>query len=542
MAFLTIKHGACDMCHHVDMAAWLKRIESLRSELARSGEPPVEMIQTHISVVLLGQRIALKLKKPVDFGFLDYTTLEKRRVACEAEVRLNRRLCPDVYLGVQPIVAREGVLSFHDQWEIVDYAVLMRRLPAARMLDRLVENNSVTEAIINRVAARLADFHAEARRGPSVDEFGSVATIKGNWDENFAQAAPYVGRTVSKENFEAIHHWVYGWLDDHEKLLQSRVLRGRICEGHGDARCESVCVTDETPEGICIFDCIEFNERFRCGDVAGEVAFLATDLDARGRPDLGHLFTEEYSARVGDEQLFSLLPFYRCYRAFVRGKVLSFRLDEPEFSAEEHQDAATRAQSFFDLAARYATPLSTPTVIAVSGLSGTGKTALARALAGELGLRVVSSDAVRAAIFGADKRPSEYGQHCYSEEATRLVYKTLLERGREILKTDGGVVLDATFLHATDRAAAQKMAREIGAAWRLIVCKAPPEAIRDRLAHRAAQGDGVSDADWNIHLQQQEKFEAPYGGCDGCRLMLDTRDTLATVSKTAAHWLRASAT
>jgi aminoglycoside phosphotransferase family enzyme/predicted kinase len=518
---------------------WLDMIERLRLVLAQSRQEPVEMIQTHISVVLLGRSVALKLKKPVDFGFLDYTTLEKRRAACDAEVTLNRRLCPNAYLGVVPVMERNGVLRCHGDGIVIDYAVLMKRLPAERMLDLLVENGEVTETIIKRVAARLADFHNEARRGPEVDEFGSAAAIRNNWDENFTQVAPYIGRTISEQNFESIHCWVYDWLDKHEELFRSRVLDGRICDGHGDVRCESVCVTDETLEGICIFDCIEFNDRFRCGDVAGEAAFLATDLDARGRPDLGYLFTEEYSARAADEQLFSLLPFYKCYRAFVRGKVLSFRLDEPEFNEAEQQDAANRARHFFDLAARYAAPLSTPAVIAVSGLSGTGKTALARALAGELGLRVVSSDAVRATIFGDEKRPSEYGQDCYSEKANRMIYKTLLERGQEYLKAQGGVILDATFLRVSDRAAAQEMARQSGAAWRLIVCKAPPESVRARLAHRAAQRDGQSDADWNIYLQQQQKFEPLSGECDGCRLLLDTSDALPTVSQTAAHWLRA---
>jgi aminoglycoside phosphotransferase family enzyme/predicted kinase len=519
------------------MAVWLDMIARLRSALAVGGTP-VEMVQTHISAVLLGRCIALKLKKPVDFGFLDYTTPEKRRVACEAEVHLNRRLCPQVYLGVQPIVEREGVLRCCGAGSVIDYAVLMKRLPAAQMLDRLVESGEATEEIIRRIAARLVAFHRAARRGAEVDEFGSVASLRRNWSENFAQIEPYIGRTISPEKLESMRRWIDRWMDEHAGLLGSRVRAGHICDGHGDVRCESICVTDDTLDGICIFDCIEFNDRFRCGDVASEVAFLAMDLDMRGRPDLGYYFAEEYSTRAADEQLLSLLPFYKCYRAFVRGKVLSFRLDEPEFNDAEREDAAHRARRFFELAARYAAPLSTPTVIAVSGLSGTGKTALARALAGEFGLRAVSSDAVRAAIFGKEKRPSEYGQNCYGEEAQRAVYQTLLERGQKYLQTQGGVVLDATFGRVADRTAAQEMARKAGASWRLLVCKAPPEVVRDRLAHRAAKRDGQSDADWNVYLQQREKFEPPNGHNDGCRLLLDTRDATAAVSGDAARWLR----
>jgi aminoglycoside phosphotransferase family enzyme/predicted kinase len=522
------------------MEEWLGRIERLRAALARRGQESIELVQTHISVVLLGREFALKLKKPVDFGFLDYTTLEKRRAACEAEVELNRRLCSDVYLGVQPVVEAEGEVRLGGEGEVLDYAVLMKRLPDERMLDHMVQSGEVTEAIIGRVARKLAAFHQKARRGPEVDFFGSREVLQCNWQENFEQVAPFIGDTISLEKFEAIRSWIYRWFDEHPELLQERVRKGHICDGHGDVRCESVCIRDETEDGLCIFDCIEFNDRFRCGDVAGEVAFLATDLDARGRPDLGYLFSQQYSAYTSDNQLFTLLPFYRCYRAFVRGKVLSFRLREPEFSAGEREDAASRARGFFELAARYAAPLSTPTVIAVAGFSGTGKTALARSLGGEFGLHVVSSDAVRAAIFGADKRPAAYGEERYNQDANRRVYHRLLDLGREHLKTGGSVILDATFLRAGDRAAAQEIARSEGAAWRLIVCKAAPESVRSRLARRAAQRDTISDADWNIYLRQREMFEPPGGTGKGYRLMLDTSVDLATASYVAANWLRQS--
>lgn len=171
-------------------------------------------------------------------------------------------------------------------------------------------------------------------------------------------------------------------------------------DGHGDVRCESICVKDDV---ICIYDCIEFNDRFRCDDVASEVAFLAMDLDAHGKPDLGYFFADAYQGRASDRELLTLLPFYWCYRAFVRGKVLSFRLNEAEFSEDEHKDAVIRAGNFFDLARRYASRLRKPSVIAVGGLSGTGKTTITRAIAGELGFRVISADAVRRSLFGASQ-------------------------------------------------------------------------------------------------------------------------------------------
>jgi uncharacterized protein len=363
------------------LQAWPEMLDRLASAPDwPEDDPPIDTIQTHISAVLLGKRHALKLKKPVNFGFLDYTTLEKRRLAREAEVTLNRRLCPGAYLGIKPIIELSGLprlsgvgtppdqgvqLELPSASRILDYGVWMNRLPSDRMLDQMVSRDEVAESIIDRVAERICTFHREARRGPDVDIYGHPDSIRRNWGENFAQTAPYKGRTITAAEFNGIHGWVNPRMGNSADLLGRRPTDGWICDGHGDMRCESICVTD----GMCIFDCIEFNERFRCGDVASEVAFLAMDLDARGRPDFGYHFTECYNRRAQDPDLFALLPFYRCYRAYVRGKVLSFRLDEPEFSEAERASAAARAKRYFHLARRYASRLNNPTVIVVAGLS-----------------------------------------------------------------------------------------------------------------------------------------------------------------------------
>jgi hypothetical protein len=322
-------------------------------------------------------------------------------------------------------------------------------------------------------------------------------------------------------------------LDD---LLKVRVRDGRICDGHGDVRCESICVTN----GICIFDCIEFNERFRCGDVASEVAFLSMDLHARGRPDLGYYFAERYQAHTADPQLFILLPFYKCYRAYVRGKVLSFRLDEPEFSEEEREVAASRARNYFDLAKRYAAPLTKPTVIAVGGLSGTGKTSVARAIAEELGLRVISSDAVRKSLFGSGRQSSRYGEGIYTAESSRLTYQKLMQQGRTFVNKDQGVILDATFQRAKDRSKLEVMAEAIGAQFRLIECQTPPEVIHQRLDRRDTLKDGISDATWETYLHQRNEFEPITGFSQTTHLALDMRGSQCENSHAATDWLRAN--
>ena len=519
-----------------DLKDWLAMVDRLRyaPQWADEGPVPVEMTQTHISVVLLGRMRVLKLKKPVNFGFLDYTTLERRRLACEAEIRLNRRLCEQTYLKVQPIGQVDGSPQLSDSGEAIEYGVLMKRLPAERMLDEMVRQHSVTEADIERVARRLDEFHRTARRGPDIDRWGTWEEAGRNWDENFAQTEPFVGRTIDAPAYRLLRDRVARWLGAHRAVFDERIRQGRVVDGHGDVRGESVCVTD----GICIFDCIEFNDRFRCCDVASEVAFLAMDLDSLGRPDLGYYFAERYQAHASDAHLFRLLPFYRCYRAYVRGKVLSFRLGEPEFSAADKSRAAERAARYFELARRYATPLPRPMVIAVMGLAGTGKTSMARAIAGELGLRVVSTDAVRQELFGHEKGATAYGQGAYRPEANQRTYETLVERGRSLLIEDGGVVLDGTLLREDDRLRVQEMASAAGATTRWIECELPAELVRQRLERRRQRREGLSDATWETYLRQREEYMASSRREEVGHLVVDMTQRLPDGARHATDWLR----
>jgi aminoglycoside phosphotransferase family enzyme/predicted kinase len=520
-----------------NLKKWLAMVEKLRyaPQWASEGPVPVEMTQTHISVVLLGRERVLKLKKPVNFGFLDYSTLEQRRIACEAEVRLNRRLCEHTYLGVQPIGRVNGQPQLSDAGPVIDYAVLMKRLPADRMLDEMVRRDVVTEAHLDRVAHRLSEFHRTARRGPEIDAWGTWEQARRNWDENFTQTSSFVGRTIETSAYQLLRGWAEQWLTRYRAVLEERIRGGRVVDGHGDVRGESVCVIN----GICIFDCIEFNERFRCCDVASEVAFLAMDLDSLGRPDLGYYVTERYTAHAADGGLFRLLPFYRCYRAYVRGKVLSFRLDEPEFSTADKSRAAERAAGYFGLARRYATPLRRPTVVVVMGLAGTGKTSMARAVAGELGLRVVSTDAVRQELFGSEKGVADYGEGAYRPEANQRTYQTVVERGRGLVAEEGGVVLDGTFLRDEDRMAVRHMASSAGAAVRWIECELPADLVRQRMERRRQRHEGLSDATWDTHLRQRDEYVARRGRREDGRLVVDMTQSLPTGARHATDWLRA---
>ena len=495
------------------MDAWGERIAKLHGLPEWAGEP---LIQTHISAVLVGQDRVLKLKKPVDFGFLDYTTPEKRLAACRAEVELNSRLSPEIYLGVETV--GEG--------EERDYGVLMRRLRRERMLDELVRRGEVTEAMIREIAAVVARFHEGARRGPEVDRYGEWGVIAGNWRENFAQTE---GMAWAGER-ALVRRWVEGELAREAGRFAERVAGGHIVDGHGDLRCESVNVA----ERIFVFDCIEFNERFRCGDTAGEVAFLAMDLAARGRPDLGYYFVEEYLRLRPDGGLRGVEPFYRCYRAYVRGKVAGFRLGEAEFSEAEREAARVEAGSYFDAARRYADRVGARTVVVVVGLPGTGKTAVARAVAGELGWRVISTDAVRRGLFGTAKGPAEFGAGVYGREASEATYREVLARAGAALAEEGGVVLDGTFAEEGRREAVRGWAAGKGARLRVVECVLAGERVRERLAGRAERGDGLSDADWGIYQRQA----AGYRGWGEEALRLDTAEALGGVGRRAAEWVR----
>ena len=310
----------------------------------------IELVQTHISLVFLTGDYVYKVKKPVDLGFVDYSTLEKRKHFCHQEVTLNRRGCPDIYLDVVPIAQEENGIRVEGNGEPIEYAVKMRQLPQETTMEYLLAHNQVSSQMVERVARRVAEFHRKAETNEAIASYGDVTMVATNTGENYTQTEKYIGVTISPEAFEAIKAFTEGFIRENGPLFNERMKDGRIRDCHGDLHAAHVCFTD----GICIFDCIEFNERFRYGDVASEIAFLAMDLDYRDRPDLAQHFVETYMEETGDSDILKLLHFYKCYRAYVRGKVACFKLDDPHISADEKEKAIAVASRYFDLAQSYA--------------------------------------------------------------------------------------------------------------------------------------------------------------------------------------------
>lgn len=472
------------------------------------------MLQTHASAVLLAGERVYKLKKAHDFGFFDYSTPELRRHFCEQEVVLNSRLAPRVYQGVAPVLAlADGTLRFgptcspgnipapvtsFGNGQVIDYAVVMQRLPEEATLTSLVAAGRATPELLAAVAEPVARFHASVPTNKYIAEFGSLRVVRGNWEENFEQMRPYIGRSLDQATFERISTYIHEFFTGYAALFHTRIREQRIRDCHGDLRLQHVYILDQPAKAsseIAVIDCIEFNERFRYSDVAAEVAFLAMELDEARRSDLSRAFIDAYVRLTGDEALYELLPFYACYRACVRGKVLSFQLDQPEVPAEQREAARREAANLFALAAEYASGPTRPTLLLVGGIMGTGKSTLARMLREELGWRLISSDATRkqlAQLEPGEPQPEAFGEGLYSSAWSARTYQAMLDQASEQLASGRSVILDATFARRVHRHAAAQEAAVHGANLVFIECQSPRELTLQRLAAR-----------WQARLAQQ---------------------------------------
>jgi hypothetical protein len=481
----------------------------------------IAVIQTHASAVLLAGERVYKLKKAHDFGFFDYSTPALRRQFCEQEVLLNSRLAPQVYQGVAPVLAcARGVFRFGPtcppgqiplpgaplaNGQVIDYAVVMQRLPEEATLASRVATGTATPELLAAVAEPIARFHASVPTNKYISDFGSLRVVRHNWDENFEQMRPYIGRSLDQATFDRISTYIHEFLTGYAALFSTRIRERHIRDCHGDLRLQHVYILDQPNNAsptIYVVDCIEFNERFRYSDVAAEIAFLSMELDSAGRSDLSRAFVEAYVHLTGDHALRELLPFYACYRACVRGKVLSFQLDQPEVPAEQREIARQEASALFSLAADYASGPTLPTLLLVGGLMGTGKSTLASRLHKELGWALISSDTTRKRLAersSSEHQPDAFGEGLYSPAWNARVYQAMLDQASTLLAAGRSVILDATFAQRAYRHAAAQEAAVHGANLVFLECHSPREVTLQRLADRwqarLAQQASVSSAD-----------------------------------------------
>ncbi|RPH25250.1 MAG: hypothetical protein EHM93_20130 [Bacteroidales bacterium] len=461
----------------------------------------IDLMQTQMSFIFLTDGFVYKTKKPVNLGYLDYTTLEMRKHFCIQELELNRRLCPGAYLDVLPITESAGSFRVGGEGKIIEYAVKMKQLPQDRMMNILLPKGEVTAEMLDKVAFKMADFHSRAATNTTISSFGSLDSIKVNTDENFSQAGKYIGPILPRHTYEMAMNFTNKFLEDNVALLNKRVASGKIKDCHGDLHAEHICFADD----IYIYDCIEFSDRFRYCDVANEIAFLAMDMDRYGRADLSDSFIQSYIKASGDDGIAPLLNFYKCYRAYVRGKVACFKYDDPLL--KDKTAIMDQAKLYFNLAYKYAN--KKPLVLIVTGLIGTGKTTVAQMLGKGLGCQVLSSDVIRkqlAEVPLTERHYDSFGGGIYSPEFTQKTYNELFSRAKEMVARGKSVILDASFKKKEDRLAAFKLAGECGADFLAVECVADEATIKQRLEKRQREG-AVSDGRWEIFADIKKEFD-----------------------------------
>lgn len=310
----------------------------------------VSVIQTHISVVFLADDYVYKVKKPVNFGFLDFSTLQKRHYYCQQEIVLNRRLAKDVYVDILPILYDGRVHRISKgKGRVIEYAVKMKRLPEEMLMKSLFLQGALNSEHLRKVAKKLGKFHLSSDSSSHIDNFGESEIIAISTDENFAQTEKYIGITIEEDEFQALKKWTADFYGRFRNLFKERIEAKRIRDCHGDLHMEHICFTEDLP----IFDCIEFNERFRYTDMLADIAFLLMDLEFHGGHAFSQVLWDFYRKAAGEAEVDFLLTFYKVYRAYVRGKVNSFRLDDETIGAEEREQAKRIARMYFRLARSY---------------------------------------------------------------------------------------------------------------------------------------------------------------------------------------------
>ena len=465
----------------------------------------IQFIQTHISSVFLTGEYVYKLKKPVNFGFLDFSTVELRKLYCNAEVDLNSRLAPAVYLRAAPLTLDDGKLTLEGEGEIVDWVVVMRELDQRLLGTEVMKRGELTDVHMDSLVDVLVPFYREAKTGEGVDRYGTVEAVKFNTDENFNQTKAYSGKLLSAERYKHIRRYTNTFFEENADLFERRIAEGRIRESHGDLHLYNVFLEDPP----IIFDCIEFNERLRCGDVAVDLAFMAMDLDFNGRSDLADHFINRYVDESGDAELVKLLDFYKCYRAYVRGKIACFTSSDPALDNGARRAQRNLARRYFGLAYNYAGGSDRPSMVVLYGLMGSGKTNIARYLREQFGWHMISTDAVRKQISGVGENTRvyvPYNQGLYSPEMNKTTYAEVCRRAENLLQGGFPVVVDGAFKYQEERVPVIEAAERTGARLAFIetVCEADEQ--RRRLKKRQLH-DTRSDGRVELMEHQRADFE-----------------------------------
>jgi hypothetical protein len=456
----------------------------------------VEVIETHISWVLLTGEYAYKIKKPVNLGFADFSTLERRRFYCDEELRLNRRTAPDIYLAVVPIGGPPERPHVGEAQQPIEYAVQMRQCPAAARLDRVIARGELRPEHIDRMAAVIAHFHGLAAIAGPERPFGGEQAYQPVAD-TFEHLLRSAKEPPLRERIEALQAWAQAQFAGNRDARVTRKQQGRVRECHGDLHLENMMLLDGK---IVPFDCLEFNERLRWIDVMSDLAFAVMDLAHRGRADFAHRLLDRYLAANGDYSGLQVLPLYLVYRALVRAKVACIRAGQQAVAADERARLENERDELIGVAEQF-TRRPPPMLVITRGPSGSGKSTASAALVEQLGAVRVRSDIERKRLFAIDPatrtRPEQQAE-VYGPAATRRTYDRLLELARVVLTAGYAVVIDATFLAYSQRAAQHRLAAELRVPFVIVDMQSPQDLLGERVEQRLAAGGDASEADRTV--------------------------------------------
>jgi len=521
---------------YADVVAALSRPETHGSD-----DTPVRVIHTHASVVFLAGARAYKIKKPVDFGFLDYSTLGRREAMCRAETELNRRLAPDVYLGVVPITRDGGHLTIDGLGEIVEWAVAMKRLPDAATWSAMLARGELQAGHVRTVGRLLAEFHRDARRGPEISRWGGFDHLARQCRDNLDALATLGDDLVGPTVLQRLRDGTERELEARRALVHQRMRADVPCELHGDLRLEHVYDLGGHGESadIRIVDCVEFSEQLRHGDPVSDIAFLVMDLRMHGAWGLADDLVDAWIAGTGDPDARTLLPLFSSYRSAVRAKVRALQARDPALGPKPRAEVRVLARGHILLALGELAPAEErPCLVLVAGLPGTGKSMLAADLERTAGLRWIRADAVRKELAGLDPHASGHTDiegGIYTPAWNDRTYGECLARAERILIDGGRVVIDASFKEERRRREFLALAQRLAVPARILCCVAPGEAVQRRLAERA--GD-PSDADWDIYQHASRTWD-PFSASTAERTaMIDTSGPHAQSVESAIEELR----
>lgn len=461
-------------------------------------ETPIRLIQTHVSYVLLTGEYVYKLKKPVNFGFLDYSTLEKRHHFCQEEIRLNQRAAAKLYLEVLPITQSSDQFQFGGDGEPVEYAIKMVQFPQAALLTEVFDRGELTESLLERLAGAIADFHLSAPTSDEVRSYGEIPAIRQSIDENYDQTEQYIGGPQTQQQFDETKAYTDQFFAERAELFQQRQEQGWIRECHGDLHLRNICLWQDE---LYLFDCIEFNKPFRFVDVMFDIAYIVMDLHARDRADLSTVFLNAYVERTGDWEGLQVLPLYVSRQSYVRAKVTSFLLNDPSIPETEKAGIEQNAALYYRLAWQMAQPTQGQLFV-MAGLSGSGKTTTARQLAKLAEAVHIRSDAVRKHLGGIPLN-QRGGDDLYTPEMTEKTYGRLLELGITLVYQGYTVILDAKYDRVERRQQVIEQASGHEIPLKFIYCDAPVEVLRDRIQQRT--GD-IADA--TVDVLAKQHFES----------------------------------